>query len=158
MLRIVAIIALLIGTSEKPARLALQPSEKRLKNLEFMSGSWVAKKGDAIFEEHWTWPAGGSMLGMHRDLMGNGKTFFEFLRIEVNEEGVITYLASPRGKAPTPFVYTGGTAARAVFENPDHDYPKRIIYSLEAGWLIAAIDGGRGTEAREWRFQPARIR
>ena len=157
MWRIVALMAQLTGLQE-PTRLKLEPNDARLKNLEFMSGSWAAKKGDTLFEEHWTWPAGGLMLGTHRDLMDNGKTFFEFLRIEINEKGVITYLASPRGKVPTPFVYIGGTATRAVFENPDHDYPKRIIYHLEpSGWLVAGIDGGEGTKAREWRYQPASI-
>ncbi len=48
----------------------------------------------------------------------------------MEREGSLVYIAQPGGNAPTEFVLTELTATRAVFENPRHDYPKRIVYEL----------------------------
>jgi hypothetical protein len=46
--------------------------------------------------------------------------------------------------------------SRAVFENPEHDFPKRIIYRLTPdGSLNARVEGiekGRAT-AEEWTWR-----
>ena len=98
-------------------------------------------------EEVWLAPAGGVMLGMHRDAKGE-KVSFEFFRIAKTPEGLV-YLAQPGGRPPTPFKLTEATATRAVFENPQHDFPQRIIYALRDGRLCARVEGGTET-AQEW--------
>ena len=42
----------------------------------------------------------------------------------------------------------------AVFENPEHDFPKRIIYRKNsAGGLSAIVDGGEGTKSEKFDFK-----
>ena len=67
---------------------------------------------------------------MSRTVNTSGKLVaFEYLRI-VERDGGLVYIAQPGGK----------TATRAVFDNPRHDYPKRIVYELTAeGVLTAAV-------------------
>ena len=126
--------------------------------VAFLAGTWTGEEGGVSMEEHWTRPAGGMMLGLHRDVAPGKPAFFEFLRIEETPKGIV-YLASPRGAPATafPLVESGGN--RAVFENRKHDFPTRIIYRLTGdGSLHARIAGTKkGKPAfEEWTWKKAR--
>ena len=129
-----------------------------LEGLGWMAGTWSGEKGGTASEEVWTQPRGGMMLGLHRDVAGGKAVSFEFLRIQATPEGVV-YFASPRGAPPTPFrlVENESGPARAVFENPKHDFPVRILYWLGAdGALHARIEGpGQKPKAFEWVWRKA---
>jgi hypothetical protein len=132
----------------------------RIADLAWLSGSWAGEDGDLEMEEHWTAPKGGSMLGLHRDVAGGRTVLFEFLRIEEGPDGIV-YLASPRGRPPTPFRLTEAGPRSAVFENPEHDFPRRIRYWIEPdGSLAARVEGKEGgSEApQEWRWRPSSLR
>lgn len=115
--------------------------------LAWMAGSWHTQDPSGMTEELWTEPAGGLMLGLNRSVPRQGKTSFEFLRIE-ERDGAVVYLASPGGAEPTAFTLTKATSDRAVFENPEHDFPQRIIYRTERGSLCARAEtlAGKGEE------------
>jgi hypothetical protein len=103
------------------------------------------------------------MLGLSRTTRGTGQVFFEFLRIERTPQGIV-YLASPGGQPATPFALVECAGHRAIFANPQHDHPQRIIYWREdEGSLCARIEGHRDGQVRTsswtWRsaeFPPAR--
>lgn len=119
----------------------------KIEDLAWMSGHWTSTQDGLVMEEVWTEPGGGVMLGLHRDAKG-AKASFEFLRIaEMN--GGIVYLAQPGGKPPTPFTLVELEGKRAVFANPQHDFPKRIIYWLQDGKLCARVEGD-GESAEQW--------
>ena len=123
--------------------------------LSWITGDWqTAPGGRAQIEEHWTMPAGGSMLGMSRTVAGAKTAEFEYLRIEQRADGVF-YVAHPKARCPgTDFKLTRSSASEAVFENPQHDFPKRIIYRRTADdSLTATIDGGEGTKAMSFVFK-----
>jgi len=125
-----------------------------ISELSWIAGDWQnALGGRAQIEEHWTQPAGGSMLGMSRTVAGGKTAEFEFLRIEQREDGIF-YIAQPKGRCPaTDFKLTRASAQEAVFENPAHDFPKRIIYRKTADdALTASIDGGEGTKSMTVAF------
>ena len=97
------------------------------------------------------------MLGLHRDLFPSGKSFFEFMRIVENAEGV-SFLASPAGQPATKFAMVECSDKRVVFENPDHDYPQKIGYWLDLqGYLHARIAGWDDGQAKkaEWVWAPS---
>jgi hypothetical protein len=88
------------------------------------------------------------MLAVSRTVSRGTMTAFEFLRIAERDGGLV-YIAQPGGAAPTEFVLTELGGTRAVFENPRHDYPKRIVYALSAeGGLSASIGFTRGGSLR----------
>ena len=128
--------------------LALPLSAATIDDLKWMSGRWAATVDGVQMEELWSTPAGGMLLGMHRDVRPNGKTWFEFMRIAETPEGIV-YFAQPGGKPPTPFKLTESSEGRAVFSNPEHDYPQRLIYALRDGQLCARTEG-EGSAAEEW--------
>lgn len=123
--------------------------------LNWMAGDWRTAPGRAQIEEHWTQPAAGSMLGMSRTVAGGKTVEFEYLRLE--QRGAdIYYVAHPKARCPgTDFKLTRLSTNEAVFENPKHDFPKRIIYRKTAeGSLVASIDAGEGTKAQSFSYLP----
>jgi len=135
---------------------ALTQTAYTITDLAWMSGSWrTAPGGRAQIEEHWMAPGGGSMLGMSRTLAGDRTVEFEYLRLE-QRAGDIYYVAHPKARYPgTEFKLTRLTGQEAVFENPAHDFPKRISYRKGAdGSLTASIDGGEGTKSMKFAYLP----
>jgi hypothetical protein len=128
-----------------------------LSELAWMSGSWMGTEKGVEMEELWQTPKGNSMLGLHRDVAGGRTVGFEFQRIEATAEA-ITYWASPEGRPATPFRLKELKGKRVVFENPEHDFPQRIIYWLDnAGALHAKIEGTQGgkSSSMEWSWKRA---
>lgn len=126
-----------------------------LADISWISGDWqTASGGRAQIEEHWTTAAGGTMMGMSRTVAGEKTAEFEYLRIEQRVDGIY-YVAHPKARCPgTDFKLTKASATEAVFENPQHDFPKRIIYRKTADdSLTASIDGGEGTKAMSFAFR-----
>ena len=94
------------------------------------------------------------MLAVSRSVNPSGKMFaFEYLRI-LERGGGLVYIAQPNGATPTEFVMTELSAKRAVFDNPRHDYPKRIVYELTGdGGLAATIGYAKGGTPRRFEFK-----
>jgi len=123
-------------------------------DLAWMSGDWqTAAGGRARIEEHWTLPAGGTMIGMGRTVVGEKTAEFEFLRIEQRGDEIF-YVANPNASCPqTDFKLTRLTPQQVVFENPAHDYPKRVSYRKNPdGSLVASIDAGEGTKSQSFAY------
>ena len=122
-------------------------AETKLDDLAWMSGHWFATIGGVEMEEVWLAPRGGLLVGMHRDI-SKKHTSFEFQRIAETKDGIV-YLAQPSGQPPTPFRLTESSDHRVVFANPEHDFPKRIIYWLKNGQLCARVEGD-GDAGEQW--------
>jgi uncharacterized protein DUF6265 len=122
--------------------------------LEWLSGTWVGTAGTTTFEERWTPPAGGSMLAMSRTLRGGAMPAFEFLCI-VERNGGLVYQAMPNGRQPaTDFTLTKMAPSSVTFENPSHDFPKMIRYTLTPdGTLEAVISGTDAQKPQTFTFQ-----
>jgi Domain of unknown function (DUF6265) len=139
-----------------PAVPANEQPKATLASLAWMTGTWKGTDRGTAMEELWTDGQGGLMLGLHRDIRAARAVSFEFLRIEETSEGLV-YQASPRGAPATPFPLIELGAQRAVFANPQHDFPKRIVYWLDAqAGLHAKVDAGEGTKGQEWRWERVR--
>lgn len=130
------------------------PAKATIGDLAWLSGAWVGTRstGSSV-EERWSPPLGGAMLAVSRTVNTSGKMVaFEYLRI-VERDGGLVYVAQPGGAKATEFVLTELSGKRAVFDNPRHDYPKRILYELSAeGGLSATIGYEKGGTPRRFEF------
>lgn len=130
-----------------------QSAPQEVSALAWLAGSWGGTADGIASEEHWTSPAGGGLVGMHKDVKAGKMIGFEFLRVEVDAEGRVCYVSMPGGAAPTSFCAIELADRRVVFENLSHDFPQRILYWLDAaGKLHARIEGPPGAteSAHEW--------
>jgi len=133
---------------------AFTPQTQSLTDISWISGDWqTAPGGRRQIEEHWTAAAGGSMMGVSRTIAGDKTVEFEYLRIEQRADAIY-YVAHPKARCPgTDFKLTRATTTEAVFENPQHDFPKRIIYRKTDDGLTASIDAGEGTKGMSFVFK-----
>lgn len=133
-------------------------AEADVTSLAWLAGCWQAEKGEAGSGEHWLPPAGGTMLGVSRTVK-NGKTVeFEFLQLRVNAEGKLVFIALPSGQKETTFVASDVSKDAVTFENPQHDFPQKVIYRLQPdGRLVARIEGERGGTLRGVDFPMKRV-
>lgn len=132
------------------------PAKAAIGDLTWLSGPWVGTRSSgSSIEERWSPPLGGAMLAVSRTVNTSGKMVaFEYLRV-VERDGGLVYIAQPGGKTPTEFVLTELSPTRAVFDNPRHDYPKRIVYELSGeGGLSATIGYIKGGTPRRLEFRP----
>ncbi len=111
-----------------------------------MAGRWQGPSGAGLVDEHWSHAAGDSMLGMSRFVSKGRTAFFEYLRIETRPDGLV-YIAHPKARTGVEFKLVRCSEREALFENPAHDHPKRILYRREADdRLTARIEGDEGAE------------
>lgn len=94
------------------------------------------------------------MFATSRTVNGERLTAFEFLRI-VERDGGLVYIAQPNGAPPTEFILTEVSANRAVFDNPRHDYPRRIVYERTDDGISASIGYIKGGTPRKFEFKRA---
>ena len=130
-----------------------QTPDPAVPELSWLSGYWTSNDNGATTEELWTHGAGYMMLGLHRDVSANGRSSFEYLRIVQTRDG-LAYIATPNGRTSTSFALKEHGDQRVVFENPEHDFPQRIIYSRRGDKLTARIEGGEGENLQhmEWTW------
>lgn len=112
--------------------------------LSWMSGQWAGEHDGGTIEEHWMLPSGKSMVGMARLVVADKTAFWECLRIVEREDGSVVYLAQPAGRCPpVEFRMTFSEVGSAFFENPQHDNPKIIRYTLsDEGRTLTAVTEG----------------
>jgi hypothetical protein len=123
-----------------------------------MAGCWESPEGKkSQTNEQWMKPAGGMMIGMGRTVAGGKAVDHEFMRIEQRDADIF-FIARPKAnKEDTEFKLITLTAAEAVFENPAHDFPQRVIYRLgKDGNLAARIEGTINGKAKGMDFPMTR--
>jgi len=146
-----ALVPLLVAASPEGAPTA------DIALLTWMAGCWELRDGPRIVEEYWTLPRGGLMLGHSRTIRNDAAVAFEQLLIQESTTGTSLH-ASPSAQAPTDFRAIEISATAAVFVNPEHDFPQRIVYRRGTeGWLYIHVEGRVQGEERKVIYPLRRI-
>lgn len=153
-------VATVYKKSTEPAPAVAAPPGKvataRLAQMNWLSGAWVGSNATTTTEERWSPAVGGSMHAVSRTLSGGGTSIsaFEFLCI-AERFGSLVYTAMPNARTPaTDFFLTAIDASSATFENPAHDFPKKIRYALRSdGTLEAVVSGAEGQRSFTLTFK-----
>ena len=129
-----------------------QSQSQTLADLDWLAGGWTtASEVGQMTEEHWTPAAGSKMFGVNRTFTYGRPDGFEHMVIESRPEGLF-YLAMPGGHTPAvAFRLTECRPGWAAFENPEHDFPKRVTYEkLGPDKLRATVSAGNAMT--EWNL------
>ncbi|MBC8029272.1 MAG: hypothetical protein H7Z16_04100 [Pyrinomonadaceae bacterium] len=133
-------------------------SKVSLSDLSWLSGCWQGREGNAVIEEIWSKPAGGSMLGLGRTVKGNRTVSFEFMQFR-EENGSLVFLPQPQGGARVSFPLKDSFGGKATFENLKHDFPQRVIYERKGKALMwASIEGMQNGKAERQEFVMHKVR
>ena len=112
-------------------------------SVSWIAGCWEINDTarERVVQEQWMKPAGGVMLGMARTIRAGRLVNWEFTRL-IEKDGSVFYVAKPsQNAAETFFKLVKSSPNEAVFENPEHDFPQRIIYRRSGDKLTARIEG-----------------
>ncbi|WP_185821922.1 DUF6265 family protein [Xanthomonas sp. GW] len=121
-------------------------------------GCWKSDTAEPGSGEHWLPLAGGTLLGVSRTVKQGKTVEFEFMQIRAVESGQLAFIAMPSGQKTVVFPLLRLGETEVVFENPQHDFPQRVIYQLEGETkLRARIEGMRKGALRVIEFPMNRV-
>jgi hypothetical protein len=148
-----AVLLTLAAHAQAPA------AKPTLQDFAWLAGHWRIEQSDRLVDEQWMAPSGGLMMGMARNVQAGKVREYEFTLLRQEPNGDIVYVASPSKQTQTTFKLTSLRDGEAVFENPEHDFPKKIVYARKPdGSLLAAIEGpGRDGKTRRVEYPFKRI-
>jgi hypothetical protein len=105
----------------------------------------------------WMAPAGAALLGMSRTVRGGRTVAHEFMQIVDGAEGLM-FIAMPSAKPSASFRAIRVEPRRVTFENPDKDFPQRVVYeSPDDTTLIGRIEGRHDGRERRIDYPMKRI-
>ncbi len=133
-----------------PAQQPVLTEENPIEQMDWMAGTWKGPMWGGVFEAHYGTPTDGRVLGHSRLWRDEKESYFEFEVFEVRD-GVAHVQPYPGGKRATGLRLTEHTETKAVFENPDKDYPTRMVYERVGAdrLTITLTDPHGGTPKRE---------
>lgn len=130
--------------------LSLTAAQKSTDKPHFdrLTGSWLMQTPRMAFLEKWEksadWYTGAMYI-----LRNNDTTTVETIRL-LEESGAYYYEATTQGQnegKAVKFKLVSYSPDKWVFENPNHDYPQRIVYAfVGSDSLVASISAINGPE------------
>lgn len=122
--------------------------------LSFLTGHWTGKMFRGVYTARYTAPGGGVLLS-YSELQREGETAsFEFERFHV-KDGKLIFTPYADGRPGTSLFLTtlDKVERKATFENPDKDFPTRIVYHRIAdGRLVITLSDPHNDSDRELVF------
>jgi Domain of unknown function (DUF6265) len=136
-------------------------SKKAFKRLYALEGTWKMKtKKGAIFEE---WKKVNKNYLQNKGYVINGMDTIITERVALQKSKTDIFYTSivenQNNKKPIVFALTKAESNTFVFENPKHDYPKRIVYKIvTADSLHAFIDDGIDASKKRQDFYYKKVK
>lgn len=121
--------ALTVADDEAKGPAQGDAAKSPLAKMDWLAGSWSGEMWGGVFNAHYSTPAGGKILSHSRLMNGEKEAFYEFELFELRDD--VVYLQPfPGGEKAGGFDLQSldVKARKAVFENPDKDFPTRIVY------------------------------
>ncbi len=116
-----------------------------LDSLKWMTGVWISEKGDKSQKETWERLSANVYSGKGMRINNQTKEILAFEDLLLTKMGTdIFYIAKvAENEYPVSFKLTEITNDKAVFENPTHDFPQKLIYTLtNKNELLVEIKAG----------------
>ena len=130
-----------------------------LEPTRWLLGTWVADSGKRIVTETWTEasPTTFEGEGVTRDRSDGSVVDGEALRLVAMGDGVFYVAKVGHNDYPVAFRLTTCEAGRLVFENPGHDFPRRLEYWRVDGdrLEVHVSDGAERGFRLDFRRSPA---
>lgn len=147
----VGLVALAMGEpvatqDAKAAKPADAAAKLSVADLGFLSGVWQGSDGGSRWESWYSSPEGGQLVGASKELHDGRVVTIDFEHF-YEREGQLRMTPFPFGKKRVEFTLAAHDAAarKAVFENPEHDFPSRFTYQrVDEQRLRIVLEGQPG--------------
>ncbi|MEZ4883770.1 MAG: DUF6265 family protein [Chitinophagales bacterium] len=119
-----------------------------MKQLHWLIGEWqrTNEVPERVSLELWELQEDGHLAGVGLTTEGDKVLFKEQLKLQIKGDKVQYIAIVPHNNQPTIFELTDLQENVVVFENPEHDFPKKISYELMTADSMKAIISGNGKE------------
>lgn len=118
-----------------------------IKDLRWLEGTWKMKVKNGTITENWTYVNDSTMTQTATFVTNDGKIIPQESIELVKRNNEMFYISTVQGQndgKAISFKLTSLTANGFVSENPQHDFPQKITYTLQSpGKLLASIEGMR---------------
>jgi hypothetical protein len=129
----------------------------RLETVSWLLGTWRAESRDTLISETWVAVSDTTYegRGVTRSRTDGSTREEEVLRLVAMGDGVFYLAKVAQNERPVAFRLTSCADGRFVFENPAHDFPRRIEYRRvdDARFEAHVSDGG----SRGFRLEFSRL-
>ena len=116
---------------------------KDAQDFSWLLGDWQRTNNqvDEITTETWE-ISGQEYHGLGITLEGSDTVFFEHMTLKNIEDQMHLVVSTPEHNVAVEFKITSNDNKSFIAENPDNDFPKKIIYNKTNEGLLATISSG----------------
>jgi len=117
-------------------------SDLNMGSFYYLEGKWIIEKPDKNIFEEWKKENDTLMISISYYVQNGDTANAENVRLEKIGNEIFYIPTVEHNEGPVKFRLTSLIKNKAVFENPLHDFPQKIIYEkLSSDSLHASIEG-----------------
>ncbi len=157
-----AVACTLVSCNEKKEEKDSTIAEKgktyeNIQKAEWFLGKWGNASAEGELTENWVKVNDSVMHGESYFVVGGKDTVFAETVELAEHDGKMGYTVTVPGQneeKPVRFEMTSATGEQLVFENPQHDYPNKIIYNKVGNdSIVAEISGTKQGKPASEKFK-----
>ena len=136
-------------------------NKKVFQQLTGLEGMWIMKTKKGMLGEEWIKVNDKHLQNRGFMIRGADTIVTETVALQHKENNIVytSTVVDQNKQAPVAFILSSASNNTFVFENPAHDYPKRISYHLVTkDSLYAWIDGGKDQPGKRSAFSYTRVK
>lgn len=152
MKKVIYVIVVIFGLS---AFINVTADKKTFQKLYALEGTWKMNGKRGSICEEWKKISDDYLQNKGYMVKGNDTVINEWVALTNTKEGIFytSTVEDQNNKQPVAFKMTKNENGKFVFENPQHDFPKRIVYELiGTDSLHAYIDDGSDESNKRRHF------
>ena len=119
------------------------PKTKTINELDWLIGTRSTEQNGQIIYESWVKTNDQLLSGKSFFVENNDTNILETIEIKIidNETFYCPAVSNQNEGKAIEFKLTSDNPNKLIFENPDHDFPKKIVYIKEGNNINAWIEG-----------------
>ncbi len=115
-----------------------------IKTVSWLLGDWQSQKNDRTITESWHQVSDKTIEGRGTTYAGSQFKSSESLRIVLMSNALYYIAKVEHNPLPVAFKLTSCTGSNVIFENHNHDFPKRIEYTfVDKGNIRVNVSDGK---------------
>jgi hypothetical protein len=159
-----AMIALLASCKKEETKTVETPvkAPREIEKVAWLTGNWGSTSKEGSLTENWVKINDSVYHGESYFVTPKKDTVFSETVVLDEVAGKMAYTVSVPGhneEKPVRFDLTKITETEMIFENPQHDYPNKIVYTqVKPDSLVAVIYGKQKGEEKSETFAMKKIK
>src|SRR5690606_13364553 len=127
---IIFLLAMVLASVSMTTAQTAQKPLPKAEDLSWFAGCWELSVPEEkmTITEIWSKPGGTTLVGVSRIVIGEKTVSYEHMRMTFDEGGVKYIVRHPSHAEEVVFTLIDNANGKAVFQNPENDFPQRIIY------------------------------